>query len=73
MLLYQNINFYLEQQGIKKKFLAEKASITENALNLALNGKRRLLADEYVRICLALNVPLDKFINQSVHMPQKSA
>lgn len=72
-MLYQNINSYLEQQGIKKKFLAEKANITENALNLALNGKRRLLADEYVRICSALNVPLDIFINQSVRLPQKSA
>lgn len=73
MLLYQNINRYLEEQGIKKKHLAEKAQITENALNLVLKGKRRLLADEYVRVCLALGVPFDKFINTSSKQPQKTA
>jgi transcriptional regulator with XRE-family HTH domain len=42
--------------------VAEKTGMSENALNLSLNGKRRLLADEYVKICIALNVPFDHFI-----------
>lgn len=70
MRLSQNINTYLNEQGIKKKYVAEKTGISENALNLVLNGKRRLLADEYVKICNALNVPFDRFINQD---SQKSA
>jgi len=70
MRLSQNINTYLNEQGIKKKYVAEKTGISENALNLVLNGKRRLLADEYVKICNALNVPFDRFISQD---SQKSA
>jgi transcriptional regulator with XRE-family HTH domain len=65
MQLAQSINSYLVDQGIKKKYIAEKAKISENALNLALNGKRRLLADEYVKICIALNVPFDKFVTST--------
>ena len=62
MRLAENINTYLTEQGIKKKYVAEKSDISENALNLALNGKRRLLADEYIRICKTLDVPFDRFV-----------
>lgn len=62
MRLAENINVYLIEQGIKKKYVAEKSGISENAFNLALNGKRRLLADEYVRICQTLNVPFSQFV-----------
>lgn len=70
MRLAKNINTYLVSQGIKKKYVAEKTGISENALNLALNEKRRLLADEYVKICLALNLPFDYFVSKN---DQKSA
>lgn len=63
MRLAESINAYLIEQGIKKKYVAEKSGISENALNLALNGKRRLLADEYVKICQILNVPFDRFVS----------
>ena len=62
MCIAKSINAYLNEQGIKKKYVAEKTGMSENALNLSLNGKRRLLADEYVKICIALNVPFDHFI-----------
>lgn len=62
MKLAESINTYLIEQGIKKRYVAEKSGISENALNLALNGKRRLLADEYVKICQTLNVPFSQFV-----------
>ena len=61
MNLASNIKRYISEAGIKQSVLAQKSSITENALTLSLNGKRRLAADEYVRLCRALGVGLDFF------------
>ena len=62
MSLSENINRYLENNGIMKNFLAEKTGMTQNAVSLSLNGKRKLSADEYISICQALNVPLETFL-----------
>jgi len=64
-MLTASIKEYIDKQGIKKKHVAEKAGMTENALHLALNGKRKLLADEYVSICRALGVSYDRFIKKT--------
>ena len=50
------------QNQISQKTLAVKSGMTENQLSLSLNRKRKLLADEYIKICDALCVPYDKFI-----------
>ncbi|MEA4919338.1 MAG: helix-turn-helix transcriptional regulator [Clostridiaceae bacterium] len=62
MELYGNIRQYVKENGIKNTYVYEKAGMTQSAFLLALNGKRKLTADEYVAICKALNVPLDKFV-----------
>lgn len=62
MNLAKNIKDYLENNGVKQNVLAKRANMSENALNLALNQKRKLLADEYVNICAALGLPLDYFV-----------
>lgn len=62
MDLYIAIDSYLRDNGITQSHLAEKSGITANALNLSLNGKRKLLADEYIKICDVLKVPYDLFV-----------
>lgn len=62
MNLAKNIKTYLENNYISKKLIADKTGMTQNAVSLSLNGKRKLTADEYVSICKALNVPLDTFL-----------
>lgn len=52
----------IENKGIKQKVVAEKAEITERQFSLILSGKRKCDIDEYVRICMALNVPVATFI-----------
>ena len=52
----------IENNGIKQKAVAEKADITERQFSLILSGKRKCDIDEYVRICMALNVPVTTFI-----------
>ena len=48
------INKYLQRKGIKQSFVSEHTGITTNALNLALNGKRKLTADEYIVDCKSI-------------------
>lgn len=65
MNLYSAIISYLEDNGITQAHLAERTGITTNAINLSLNGKRKLTADEYIKICDALKVPYDFFVEKS--------
>lgn len=57
----QKIKKYLEDHGIKQSFLREKLSISASSCNALLNGNRGISAEEYFKICEALDVPLDYF------------
>ena len=70
-MLQKSINEYLQTNGITQASVSERTGITINALNLALNGKRKLTADEYIRICDVLKVPYNFFINKPI--PDKTA
>lgn len=64
MNLYLAIGLYLENNGITQTYLSERSGMTTNALNLSLKGKRKLTADEYIKICDALKVPYDLFVKK---------
>ena len=55
---------YLDQNGIKYSFVAEKANIAPPAMSLILAGTRDIKVLDYYRICKALQVPLEKFIDE---------
>ena len=57
---------YLDQNGIKYNFVAEKANITKAAMSLILSGNRDIKILEYYRICKALNVPFEIFLEDAV-------
>ncbi len=56
---------YLKENGIKQSYLCEKTGLTKHCISFALNNKRKLSVDEYVKICIALNVPYDFFFSKS--------
>ena len=58
----QRIKAYLEENGIKKTFLAEKASISNPIMTQILSGTRKIEVREYYRICTALKVDLMTFL-----------
>ena len=58
-----NIRTYIERSGIKQGYVADKAGIKRDAFCMTMQGKRKLTLDEYCKICAALNVPVDMFIN----------
>lgn len=68
MNLCKRIAEYVRENNISQKKLCERSGITENALSLVLNGKRRLEAGEYIAICNALCVPYDRFVDTDTEM-----
>ncbi len=56
-----DIKQYLEDNGIKQNYLSEKTGIPANVINVILNNKRKIEANEYMKLCDALNLPLDYF------------
>lgn len=60
----QAIREKLNALGIKQRSFASQIGMTENAVTRLFAGSRKLLADEYVKICNALNVPYGSFLVQ---------
>lgn len=54
---------FIESSGIKQKAISEKSGISESALSLILQGKRRCEIGEYATICHVLGVNTDKFLH----------
>lgn len=51
----------MRERGTTQAFLVEKTSIPANRISLTLQKKRKLPADEFVAICVALELALDDF------------
>ena len=52
----------IETSGLKQKAISEKTGISEPALSLILQGKRKCEIGEYATICKVLDVGMDKFL-----------
>ena len=63
MTVAENIKKYLDSNGIKQNVIAEKAGMRADSFCSALNGKRKISVDEYVKICTALSKPIGTFID----------
>ena len=55
------IKAYIEDNGIKRSFVAEKIGMSPELLRRSLEGKRKLQADEFIAICEVLSLDLDFF------------
>ena len=64
-----DIKAYLIENGIKQSYVSEKAGIPAPILNMMLNDNRKIEANEYMRICDAIGVPLEQF---KPRMPDKN-
>lgn len=56
------IGAYLEENGIKQTFLAEKVGIDRPRLSNIILHDRKVDCVLYYKICKALNLPLDYFM-----------
>lgn len=66
MRAYEAIRNRMEENGIKQVFVAEKAQISPTLFQRSLDGKRKIPADEFIRICRVLNMDLADFSEQTV-------
>ena len=57
-----NISAYLENHGITNVFVSDRIGMTPQALSMTLNGKRRMSATEYIKICNTLEKKWDYFL-----------
>ena len=67
MKLYERLNKYLKDNGIKQSFVSEKSGIPENTLSMILNGKIKLDADRLEDILLALNISANEIYKTPVN------
>lgn len=64
-MVYQKIAEYIEDIGINKAAIARKIGMEKQSFYQCLSGDRKISADEYVAICAALQVPLDRFAQEN--------
>lgn len=62
MKVQSRISAYLKKMGISQRSVCEKTGIREDAMSAMLNGKRKMTADEFEKICLALEKSPNDFI-----------
>lgn len=53
---------YIDEKGLKQKFISERSNIPEPKLSQILSGKRKCEVGEYANICKALGVEFQLFI-----------
>ena len=56
MSINERLNDYVDKNGIKQSFIAQKTGISPDTISKILNGNRRIMADEFLDICTALNI-----------------
>ncbi len=57
---------FIDENGIKQKYISAQTGIEETALSKILSGSRKCEVNEYLLICKALRVKPDKFIRKDV-------
>lgn len=55
------IKDHLVKNGIKQNFVAERAGIPPELFRRSIEGKRKIPADEFVRICTVLSLDIEDF------------
>lgn len=65
MNINEYINTYMEERGIKQSFLAQKTGISQDAISRILRGVRGISAEEFIKICIALDIDPNVFRKRS--------
>ncbi len=47
---------YIDKKGIKQAFIARETGMSTNAVSQILAGKRKIQADEFLKICRAVDM-----------------
>ena len=64
-MIAEQIRRYVEEKGIKQVAIANATGMSKAAVSETLNGNRTLTAEEMKRICTFLEVPCERFFEDS--------
>jgi transcriptional regulator with XRE-family HTH domain len=62
MQVYERINKYVKDSGVKQYVIAHKAGYTEKQFSALMTGRKKMRPEDVERICAALDVPASEFI-----------
>ena len=64
MYINEKLNQYVTAKGIKQIYISQATGISADIISKILQGKRKIMADEFLEICSALNINPDYFRKQ---------
>ncbi|MEA0563315.1 helix-turn-helix domain-containing protein [Lysinibacillus irui] len=73
MKVHERIRRYIETNGLKMNYVANKSSIELKRFYRVINGDSILSADEYEQICTGLNLETDFFKQKFLVSKNKTA
>ncbi len=56
MNIINKLNEYIDEKGIKTAYISQQTGLTKETISDILKGNRRMLADEFLLICTALDI-----------------
>lgn len=56
MTINERLNDYVTKNGIKQVYISQKTGISTDAISKMLRSERRIMADEFLEICFALDL-----------------
>lgn len=59
-MVAEKLSKVIQQSGMKQKFIAEKAGISEQALSAMLNGRQKIDVDTFFAIATLLRLTPDQ-------------
>lgn len=76
MKINNRIRRYIEENGLKFGFIAERSSIDDSKFSRMMTNQQAIKTDEYEKICKALNLPSsyffdDKFLDSKNELKQE--
>ena len=68
-MLAELIRTYLDENGIKYIYAAERIDMSISAFSAMLNGNRKLTAEEFLNLCDALGIAVTYFAERFNDQP----
>lgn len=70
-MVVDKLRHYIDENGLRLRFVAEKSGIQEKKFYRLLNGKQQMTVDEYEQICKGLSVDPAYFFKQKFLVSKK--
>lgn len=61
MPVFELLNKLVKESGVTYSHISKKTGISIDAISKSLRGERALKADEFILICCALNIDMERF------------